>query len=147
MVLYLGQSSHQSSMEDCLTRSKSHREDADDSTQKFCQALCQTGIPLHQTDGPLGSLFQDKCPAARTMPSSTQMYRKYLPEVYEHDLETIKEAVKNHPISLTIDKTPELCGRPAVAVLVTFYDDEVPGCRTAQRRVYRNADTRFFKNL
>ncbi|KAH9363165.1 hypothetical protein HPB48_011867 [Haemaphysalis longicornis] len=117
-------------MEDCLTRSKSHREDADDSTQKFCQALCQTGIPLHQTDGPLGSLFQDKCPAARTMPSSTQMYRKYLPEVYEHDLETIKEAVKNHPISLTIDKTPELCGRPAVAVLVTFYDDEVPGCRT-----------------
>ncbi|KAG0427749.1 hypothetical protein HPB47_025214 [Ixodes persulcatus] len=48
------------------------------------------GIPLHQTDGPLGSLFRDKCPAARTMPSSTQMYRKYLPEVYEHDLETIK---------------------------------------------------------
>lgn len=130
MVLYLGQSSHQSSMEDCLTRSKSRREDADDITHKFCRALCQAGIPLHQTDGPLGSLFRDKCPAARTMPSSTQMYRKYLPEVYEHDLETIKEAVKNRPISLTIDETPELRGRPAVAVLVTFYDDEVPGRRT-----------------
>ncbi|KAG0433678.1 hypothetical protein HPB47_019715 [Ixodes persulcatus] len=86
----------------------------------------ETGIPLHQTyDGPLDSLFCDKCPAARTMPSSTQMYRKYLPEVYEHDLETIKEAVKNRPISLTIDETPELHGRPEVAVLVTFYDDEI----------------------
>ncbi|KAG0432014.1 hypothetical protein HPB47_021251 [Ixodes persulcatus] len=89
----------------------------------------ETGIPLHQTDGPLGSLFRDKCPAARTMPSSTQMYRKYLPEVYERDLETIKEAVKNRPISLTIDETPELRGRPAVAVLVSFYDDDVPGRR------------------
>ncbi|KAG0437047.1 hypothetical protein HPB47_017621 [Ixodes persulcatus] len=95
-------------MEDCLTRGKSRREDADDIRHKFCRALCQVGIPFHQTDGPLGSLFRDKCPAARTMPSSTQMYRKYLPKVYEHDLETIKEAVKNRPISLTIDETPEL---------------------------------------
>ncbi|KAG0434608.1 hypothetical protein HPB47_018987 [Ixodes persulcatus] len=85
---------------------------------------------IHQADGPLGSLFRDKCSAARTMPSRTQMYQKYVPEVYEHDLETIKEAVKNRPISLTIDETPELRGRPAVAVLVTFYDDDVPGHRT-----------------
>ncbi|KAH9360734.1 hypothetical protein HPB48_020213 [Haemaphysalis longicornis] len=113
-----------------MTRSKSRRKDADDITHKFCRALCQAGISLHQTDGPLGSLFREKCPAARTMPSSTQMYRKYLPEVCEHDLETIKEAVKNRPISLTIDEMPELHGRPAVAVLVTFYDDEVPGRRT-----------------
>ncbi|KAG0430839.1 hypothetical protein HPB47_022338 [Ixodes persulcatus] len=52
------------------------------------------------------------------------MYRNYLPKVYEHDLETIKEAVKNRPISLTIDEMPELRGQPAVAVLVTLYDDE-----------------------
>ncbi|KAG0445249.1 hypothetical protein HPB47_017801 [Ixodes persulcatus] len=97
------------------------------SAERFAK---HAGIPLHQTDGPLGSLFRDKFPAARTMPSSTQMYRKYLPEVHEHDLETIKEAVKNRPISLTIEETLELRGRPAVAVLVTFYDDEVPGRRT-----------------
>ncbi|KAH9375767.1 hypothetical protein HPB48_023018 [Haemaphysalis longicornis] len=36
-------------MEHCLTRSKSRREDADDITNKFCRALCQAGIPLHQT--------------------------------------------------------------------------------------------------
>ncbi|KAH9361467.1 hypothetical protein HPB48_004590 [Haemaphysalis longicornis] len=64
------------------------------------------------------------------MPSSTQMYLKYLPDVYEHDLKTIKEAVKNRPISITIDEMPDLRGSPAVAVLVTFYDDEVPGRRT-----------------
>ncbi|KAH9380853.1 hypothetical protein HPB48_017759 [Haemaphysalis longicornis] len=107
-------------MEDCLTRSKSRRKDADGITHKFCRALCQAGILLHQTDGTLGSLFRDTCTAARTMPSSTQMYRKYLPEVYEHDHEKIKEAVKNRTISLTIDETPELRGRPAVVALVTL---------------------------
>ncbi|KAG0425347.1 hypothetical protein HPB47_027479 [Ixodes persulcatus] len=56
--------------------------------------------------------------------------RKYLPEVYEHNFEKIKEAVKNRPIFLTIDETPEFRGRPAVAVLVTSYDDKVPGRRT-----------------
>ncbi|EEC17859.1 carrier protein, putative [Ixodes scapularis] len=102
----------------------------------------ETGIPLHQTDGLLGSLFREKCPAARKMPSSTQMYQKYLPEVYKHDLETIKEAVKNRPISLTINETPELRGRPAVAVLVTFYDDEVrasPAIALGYQRSYQNS--------
>ncbi|KAH7938388.1 hypothetical protein HPB49_023126 [Dermacentor silvarum] len=38
--------------------------------------------------------------------------------------------MKNEPISVTIDESPELHGRPAVAVLATFYDDELPGRRT-----------------
>ncbi|KAH9380517.1 hypothetical protein HPB48_008452 [Haemaphysalis longicornis] len=77
-------------MKDCLTRRKSRREDADDIKHKFCRAFCQAVVPIHQADGPLGSVFRHKCPAARTMPSNTQMYGKYLPEVYEHDLETIE---------------------------------------------------------
>ncbi|KAH9378982.1 hypothetical protein HPB48_007162 [Haemaphysalis longicornis] len=117
-------------MEDCLTRSKSRREDVADTTHMFCRALGQAGIPLHQKDGPLGRLFQYKCPAARTILSSTQMHRTYLPEVYEHDLDTIKEAVKNGPISLIINEMPELRGRQGLVGLVKAYDDEVPGRRT-----------------
>ncbi|KAG0416058.1 hypothetical protein HPB47_006769, partial [Ixodes persulcatus] len=35
---------------------------------------------------------------------------------------------KDRPI--TVDESPELHGRPAVAVLATFYDDDLPGRRT-----------------
>lgn len=44
---------------------------------------------------------------------------KYLPEGYKHYF----QAIKNHPTSQTINKMPESCGRPALAVLVAFYDD------------------------
>ncbi|KAH9359456.1 hypothetical protein HPB48_013689 [Haemaphysalis longicornis] len=39
--------------------------------------------------GRLAACSGDKCPAARTMPSSAQMYQQYLPDFYEHDHETI----------------------------------------------------------
>ncbi|KAH9365232.1 hypothetical protein HPB48_019275 [Haemaphysalis longicornis] len=38
--------------------------------------------------------------------------------------------MKDQPISVTIDESPEPRGRPAVAVLATFYGDELPGRRT-----------------
>ncbi|KAH7940475.1 hypothetical protein HPB49_000357 [Dermacentor silvarum] len=38
--------------------------------------------------------------------------------------------MKDEPIYVTIDESPELLGRPAVAMLATFYDDELPGRRT-----------------
>lgn len=64
------------------------------------------------------------------MPGSDQLYRKYLHEVSDKDLATISSLMKDQPISVTIDESPELRGRPAVAVLATFYDDELPGRRT-----------------
>ncbi|KAG0436484.1 hypothetical protein HPB47_017920 [Ixodes persulcatus] len=65
-----GHSSHQDSIEECITRSRSNRQEADDIPHQFCRPLCHAGVPLHQADGPLGSLFRSKCPAARTMPAS-----------------------------------------------------------------------------
>ncbi|KAH9380823.1 hypothetical protein HPB48_021354 [Haemaphysalis longicornis] len=125
-----GNSPQQSSLEECITRDRSKREDANDIPHKFCRALCHTVIPLHQADGLLGSLFRSKCPAARTMPGSDQLYRKYLHEVSDKDLATISSLVKDQPIFVTIDELPELRGHPALAVLATFYDDELPGRRT-----------------
>ncbi|KAG0429939.1 hypothetical protein HPB47_023148 [Ixodes persulcatus] len=118
------------SIEECITRSRSNRQEADDIPHQFCRALCHAGVPLHQADGPLGSLFRSKCPAARTMPGSDQLYRKYLHEVNEKDIGTISRVLKERPISITVDETPEIRGRPAVAVLATFYDDDLPGRKT-----------------
>ncbi|KAG0426323.1 hypothetical protein HPB47_026562 [Ixodes persulcatus] len=64
------------------------------------------------------------------MPGSDQLYRKYLHEVNEKDIGTISRVLKERPISITVDETPEIRGRPAVAVLATFYDDDLPGCKT-----------------
>nr|XP_014343832.1 PREDICTED: uncharacterized protein LOC106703453 [Latimeria chalumnae] len=57
------------------------------------------------------------------MPKAAQLYNKYLPEVFELDLEHIKELVRDAQISITVDETPEIHGDPAVAVLFTFYKD------------------------
>ncbi|KAG0444092.1 hypothetical protein HPB47_014185 [Ixodes persulcatus] len=62
------------------------------------------------------------------MPGSDQLYRKYLHEVSEKDIATISSSMKDRPI--TVDESPELRGRPAMAVLATFYDDDLPGRRT-----------------
>lgn len=64
------------------------------------------------------------------MQGSNQLYRKCLHEVSDKDLAMISSMMKDQPISVTIDESPELRGRPAVAVLATFYDDELPGRRT-----------------
>ncbi|KAH7964997.1 hypothetical protein HPB49_002762 [Dermacentor silvarum] len=115
-----GNSPQQSSLEECITRARSKREDANDILHQFCRALCHAGIPLHQADGPLGNLFRSKCPAARTMPGSDQLYRKYLHGVSDKDLETISSLTKDEPISVTIDESPELRGRPAVVLLAKY---------------------------
>lgn len=60
------------------------------------------------------------------------MYEKYLPEVFEAQLGSIKQAVANVPILLTIDETTEVHGDPAIGTLVTYYcDDEEKGRRSA----------------
>lgn len=128
-LFFSAQSSHQGSLDECIPRARSNKQDAGDISHEFCRALCHAGIPLHQADGPLGDLFRRKCPAVRTMPSSDQLYRKYLPGVFENDLPAIRHAVKERPNSITVDETPKLRSRSAAA-RYAFYDDKLPGRRT-----------------
>lgn len=72
----------------------------------------------------MGELFRTRCPAARTLPASDQLYRKYLPEVYAKDVETVTQLVVDRRISVTIDETPEMHEMPAVALLFTFSDPD-----------------------
>ncbi|KAJ1103866.1 hypothetical protein NDU88_001287 [Pleurodeles waltl] len=109
-------------MEQCTTRQ--NIEEAADIPHKAVKALCESGVPLHQTDGPIGELIRQLCPAARTMCKSSKMYEKYLPEVYGAQIANMRRDVANVPISLTVDETTEVHGDPATGTLVTYYTDD-----------------------
>ncbi|KAG0435007.1 hypothetical protein HPB47_018737, partial [Ixodes persulcatus] len=94
-----GCSSTQPSLHSSMTRAVDKRKEGNDIAHEFCRALCQAAIPLHLTDGPLGDLFRRRCPAARTMPTSSQMYKKYLPDVYQSDVAAIRDAIRDSPIA------------------------------------------------
>lgn len=58
------------------------------------RALCCAGGPLRQVEGAVGDLFRSMCPAARTLPSSNQLYRKYLQMIFDEILENVKDFVR-----------------------------------------------------
>ncbi|XP_078518243.1 uncharacterized protein LOC144782856 [Lissotriton helveticus] len=113
----------QMSLAETMTRFKRKREEEKDVAHEFVRALVQSGTSLHQADGPIGNLFRKRAPAFKTLPKTTQMYEKYLPEVFLADIEHISELLQGDvKISVTIDETPEMRGDPAVAVVITFCD-------------------------
>lgn len=112
----------QSSLEECTTRVKRKRDEAEDVTHELCRALCKAGIPMNSVDGPLGDFICNRCTAARTVPSADALCKKYVPEVYAKKIDDICLLLDKHPISVTVDETPDLRRRPAVGVLVTFFD-------------------------
>ncbi|KAJ1169172.1 hypothetical protein NDU88_001078 [Pleurodeles waltl] len=96
-----------------------------DLAHEFTRALVQSGTSLDQADGPIGDLFRKFAPAGEKIPTSTEMYCKYLPEVFKADLDHITALISGGiKISVTVDETPEMLGDPAVAVLFTFCDAE-----------------------
>ncbi|XP_069509341.1 uncharacterized protein [Ambystoma mexicanum] len=93
---------------------------------EFARALVQSGASLHQTDGPIGKLFCRHAPAATMLPKTTDMYEKYLHEIFLTDLDHIIELLHGGvKVSVTIDETPEMHGEPALAVLFTFCDPKI----------------------
>ncbi|XP_078527943.1 uncharacterized protein LOC144802589 [Lissotriton helveticus] len=99
-----------------------------DLAHEFTRALVQSGTSLNQADGPIGDLFRKFAQAGETIPTCSEMYCKYLPEVFQTDLEHIAALISDGvKISVTVDETAEMHGDPAVAVLFTFCDAE-NGC-------------------
>ncbi|KAJ1110244.1 hypothetical protein NDU88_007599 [Pleurodeles waltl] len=90
---------------------------------EFARALVQSGTCLNQTDGPIGALFRKCASEGKFLPDSPQMYAKYLPDLFQADLEHISALIHgDKKISVSVDETLELHGNPAVAVLFTFCD-------------------------
>lgn len=70
----------------------------------------------------LGELIHWHYLADGTMPSFTQVYKKYLAKVCEKDVTTIRDTIRYLPVAVTLDKSPNLRGCPAVTVMGTFYN-------------------------
>ncbi len=79
-------------------------------------------IPLYKAELFNGKFIKKYIPSAITSPKSDQLYKIYLPQVYDSDIDWIKTKLKAIKISLIIDETRDILGRLAVNTLVSFYD-------------------------
>uniref|UniRef100_A0A1X7TIJ3 DUF4371 domain-containing protein n=1 Tax=Amphimedon queenslandica TaxID=400682 RepID=A0A1X7TIJ3_AMPQE len=80
---------------------------------------------LHQADVHIGKLFRNYCPAAKTMPGACQIASKYLPEIFESHMNFFKEKMIDQKLSLILDESSDVIGRPAVNTLASFYDSSL----------------------
>jgi hypothetical protein len=103
-------------------RAKSKEREAETVAHDFTRALAYSGLPLVQADGYVGKVFRKYCPAARTMPSGRQLARKYLTEIYEQHVSCIKEKIADKKICIILDESPDVLGRSAMNMLISFYD-------------------------
>ena len=103
-------------------RVRSKEREAETVAHDFTRALLYSGLSLNKADGYMGKLFRKYCPAARTMPGSRQLSRKYLPEIYEQHISSVKEKIARRRISVILDESPDVIGRPAINTLISFYN-------------------------
>uniref|UniRef100_A0A1X7U6P4 DUF4371 domain-containing protein n=1 Tax=Amphimedon queenslandica TaxID=400682 RepID=A0A1X7U6P4_AMPQE len=80
---------------------------------------------LHQADGHIGKVFRKYCPAAKTMSGARQIASKYLPEIFESHMNFLKEKIIDQKLSLILDESSDVIGRPAVNTLASFYDSSL----------------------
>ncbi|XP_078536687.1 uncharacterized protein LOC144822725 [Lissotriton helveticus] len=127
-----------SSFTETMTSFKRKREEEKDVVHEFARALVKSGTSFHQIDGPIGNLFRRCAAVGTTMPSSTEMHEKYLPELFLTDMKHISELIHGDvKIAVTINESLEMRGYPAVAVLFTFCDTKNESVR---RTVMVDAD-------
>jgi hypothetical protein len=63
-------------------------------------------------------------PEAKSMPQYRQFREKYSDQVFSSHIEQIKLRIKSK-ISVILDESPHLLGRPTVNVLFSFFDERV----------------------
>jgi hypothetical protein len=120
----LEESSSQPTLEEVLLTSKKQKEEAMDVSHEFVRAVCYGGLPFSVLDGPIADLVKRFCPAARTMPGVDALAGPYLERVYSLHAEQIKTKIRDQPVTIIVDESPELMGRPCVNTLLSFYDVE-----------------------
>ncbi|CAG8774777.1 12542_t:CDS:2, partial [Ambispora leptoticha] len=84
-------------------------------------ALTQANIPLEKVDK-LKPFFLKYCKNGGSIVESTQLRSRYLPITFNSEIEKLKQLLVRKRISITIDKSPDVCGRAAVNVLFSFYN-------------------------
>ena len=105
-------------------RQRQKEKEAESAYHDFVQALSYSAISLNHADGFIGKLFKKYCPAGRCMPARWQLEQKYLPEVYAQHKDLIKQEIADRKVSVIMDKSPEVLGRPAVNTLFCYHSRE-----------------------
>ena len=105
-------------------RQRQKEREAESATHDFVRALSYSAISLNHADGFVGKLFKKYCPAARCMPTRRQLEQKYLPEVYARHKDLIKQRISSQKLSIIVDESPEVLGRPAVNTLFCYHNEE-----------------------
>ena len=90
-------------------RQRQKEKEAESAYHDFVRALSYSAISLNHADGFIGKLFKKYCPAARW-----QLEQKYLPEVYAQHKDLIKQEIVDRKVSVIMDESPEVLGRPTV---------------------------------
>jgi hypothetical protein len=54
---------------------------------------------------------------------STQLRSKYLPIVFDTKMESLKKILIGQKISITVDESTDVCGRAAINILFSFYNE------------------------
>lgn len=119
------ESGKQLTLAETICRSKEKEKNAEGFIHDFVRAACFDAIPLMKADTYLGKLMKKYVSSAKALPQAKHIRVKYLPEVYESHVNTIKYKIENKKLSLIIDESPDMKGRPALNVLVSFFDSEI----------------------
>jgi hypothetical protein len=86
--------------------------------------LCYSAIPLYKIESDIGKPMRKYVPEAKSMPQYRQFREKYLDQVFSSHIEEIKLTIKSE-ISVILDESPDLLGRPTVNVLFSFFGERV----------------------
>jgi hypothetical protein len=118
-------SGRQLSLEETASRAKERQQKVESFNHDLTRALCYSAIPLYKIESDFGKLMRKYVPEAKSMPQYRQFREKYLDEVFSSHIEQIKLRIKSEKISVILDESPHLLGRPTVNVLFSFFDERV----------------------
>ena len=78
----------------------------------------------------MGKFIRKYIPRAKNFPTVDHLKDKYLQKVFVSHIDAIKTKIHDQKITLIIDESPDLMGRPALNILASFFDYE-----TRQKRI------------
>lgn len=84
----------------------------------LCEALLASNIPLHKLTNPTFKDFLRKYCLNQKIPDESTLRKNYIPTIYQHVLEEIRNELKDDIIWISADETTDSCGRYIANLIV-----------------------------
>jgi hypothetical protein len=110
----------QLTLADTQERNKEKENEREGAIYDFVRSLLYSGKSLFTADGPIGENYRKWVPAARTMPYGKGL-RKYQTAIYNEEINAIIRDMKDEPVCLITDESPDFLGEPYLNTLVSYY--------------------------